>query len=367
MTAAPPSPKAAPQSEEIEVSLFGPGFGECIVVHLGGGRWLIVDSCMDRAKKRPVALAYFDEIGVSPSSVELVLATHWHDDHVAGIDQVVSACTNAEFWCPISLRCPEFLQLVEIDLKRKGLRFTRGVKYIGALLEKTKFNFALASMRILQRKVSINGTDVAIEGWALSPSQAEHGLALRNLAELVETTGPETTIPDRNPNHCSIALALIVGDVQVLLGADLEETGNEDHGWSAVVASATRPHPFRASSFKISHHGSATGHLPAAWSVLTDGNPISILTPYRIGDNILPQATDVDRIVGLSKKAYITKRTYDRRPIRRSSAVAKLAPTTLRRLHETPGHIRLRKHILQNSDWDVALFDGATELSDFQS
>jgi hypothetical protein len=359
-------PKTAPQGEEIEVSLFGPGFGECILVHVGAGRWLIVDSCVDRAKHRPVALAYFDEIGVSPSSVELVLATHWHDDHVAGIDEVVSACTTAQFWCPDSLRCPEFLQLVGIDLKRKNLRFTRGVKYIGALLDKTNFNFALASMRILQRIVSISGSDVVVELWALSPSQAEHRLALQNLAELVKTTGPETTIPDRNPNHCSIALALIVGGVQILLGADLEETGNQDHGWSAVVASTTRPNPFRASSFKIPHHGSATGHLPATWSVLTDGHPISTLTPYRIGDNILPQPTDVSRIAGLSKKAYITKRTYDQRPIRRSSAVAKLVPSTLRRLHETPGHVRLRRHILQGGNWNVALFDGATELANFQ-
>lgn len=362
------SRKTNPQADEIEVSVFGPGFGECIIVHVGGGHWLVVDSCIDRAKKRPVALAYFDEIGVALSAVELILATHWHDDHVAGIDEVVSACPNAEFWCPSALRSPEFLQLLEIDLKRKGLRFTRGVKYIGALVDQIgpRFNFALASMRIFQRRISINGSDIAIEAWALSPSQAEHRLALHNIGELVETTGPETTIPDRNPNHSSVAMALTVGGVEILLGADLEETGNQDHGWSAVVANNTRPNPFRASTIKVPHHGSVTGHCPAAWSSLTDGNPISMLTPYRIGNNILPQQTDVERIVGLSRKAFITKRTYDQRPVKRASAITKLAPPTLRRLHKSPGHIRLRRPILQSNDWDVAAFDGATELSDFQ-
>lgn len=113
------NPKTAPQGEEIEVSLFGPGFGECILVHVGAGRWLIVDSCVDRAKHRPVALAYFDEIGVSPSSVEIVLATHWHDDHVAAIDEVVSACTTAQFWCPTDCDVQNFCNWLELTLKEK--------------------------------------------------------------------------------------------------------------------------------------------------------------------------------------------------------------------------------------------------------
>ena len=293
--------KTAPRSDEIEISVFGPGFGECIVAHVGAGRWLIVDSCLDRAKKKPVALAYFDEIGVDPSTVELVLATHWHDDHVAGIDEVVGACTNAKFWCPAALRSREFLQLLEIDLKRKGLKFSRGVKYIGTLVGKIDFNFGLASTRIFQARVSTGSCDVPVEAWALSPSQAELFVAIQNIGEIIDTTGPETTIPDRNPNHSSVAVGLIIGDVRVLLGADLEETGDPKHGWSAVVASTTRPNPFHADLFKIPHHGSITGHCPAAWTELTDGHPTTATTPYRIGDNILPQPSDVNRIDNLSK------------------------------------------------------------------
>jgi len=43
----------APAADEIEVTLFGPGYGEAIAVHLGEGAWLLVDSCIDPESKAP--------------------------------------------------------------------------------------------------------------------------------------------------------------------------------------------------------------------------------------------------------------------------------------------------------------------------
>lgn len=39
---------AAPATDEIELTLFGPGYGEAIAVHLGEGAWLLVDPCVRR-------------------------------------------------------------------------------------------------------------------------------------------------------------------------------------------------------------------------------------------------------------------------------------------------------------------------------
>jgi hypothetical protein len=55
-----------------------------------------------------------------------------------------------------------------------------------------------------------------------------------------------------------------IGDIALLLGADLEETGEEDTGWSVIVASTERPHG-KASIFKIPHHGSETAHHDAQY------------------------------------------------------------------------------------------------------
>ena len=46
----------APERSEIEVSLFGPGYGESIVLHLGENLWLIVDSCLDPLTRDPAPL-----------------------------------------------------------------------------------------------------------------------------------------------------------------------------------------------------------------------------------------------------------------------------------------------------------------------
>ena len=33
----------APAAGELEVSLFGPGFGEALALHIGAGKWILVD------------------------------------------------------------------------------------------------------------------------------------------------------------------------------------------------------------------------------------------------------------------------------------------------------------------------------------
>jgi len=45
-----------PQPDELEISLFGPGYGESTLVHLGSGNWMIVDSCLDESGEKAIAL-----------------------------------------------------------------------------------------------------------------------------------------------------------------------------------------------------------------------------------------------------------------------------------------------------------------------
>ncbi|HAS16681.1 MAG: hypothetical protein A2035_06355 [Nitrospirae bacterium GWA2_42_11] len=74
-----------PKSDQIEVTLIGPGYGETILIHLGNNKWVVVDSCIDSRTSEPAALSYLQSIGINPeTSVVLIIATHWHDDHVRG-------------------------------------------------------------------------------------------------------------------------------------------------------------------------------------------------------------------------------------------------------------------------------------------
>ena len=106
------SASSPPQEDEIEVSVFGPGYGESVLVHIGHQEWLLVDSCLDFASRQPAPLAYLRSIGVNPSeAVKLVVATHWHDDHIRGLGTVLHTCEVAQFVCSVALRSDEFLML----------------------------------------------------------------------------------------------------------------------------------------------------------------------------------------------------------------------------------------------------------------
>lgn len=87
---------SAPSSDEIEVSLLGPGFGEAVVAHLGLGNWALIDSCLT-PEGEPAGLEYLEILGVDPADVVLIVASHWHDDHIGGMAKLVQACSNARF------------------------------------------------------------------------------------------------------------------------------------------------------------------------------------------------------------------------------------------------------------------------------
>src|SRR5437879_5098718 len=107
-------PGPPPARNEIEISLFGPGFGECIVMHVGEAQWIIIDSCRDLASKRPVALEYLANIGVDAAkSVQCIVATHWHDDHIGGLSEVFRAAASSIFACTTAFGRDEFKSLLQ--------------------------------------------------------------------------------------------------------------------------------------------------------------------------------------------------------------------------------------------------------------
>jgi hypothetical protein len=107
-----------PLPDELEISLFGAGYGEAIALHVGHGRWILVDSYRQRDKE-PDHLAYLNQLGVDVSrAVQLIVVTHWHDDHVKGISDVYDVCLSANLVISAALRHPEFLTLAKLNIPR---------------------------------------------------------------------------------------------------------------------------------------------------------------------------------------------------------------------------------------------------------
>ena len=90
-----------PVGDEFEVSVFGPGVGESVVVHTGGGRWIVIDACEDSRSGTVAPLAYLRNMGLDVAEcVDWVVATHAHDDHISGFGRVVIECSNAQVILP---------------------------------------------------------------------------------------------------------------------------------------------------------------------------------------------------------------------------------------------------------------------------
>src|SRR5918996_933708 len=110
-----------PEPDELELSVFGRGYGESICVHLGSGDWVLVDSCINPDTKLPAALSYLPSLGLSPAeAVRLVIATHWDDDHIGGIGEVVEACVGARVACSAALGMPDIVAFVFEQEAAKG-------------------------------------------------------------------------------------------------------------------------------------------------------------------------------------------------------------------------------------------------------
>ena len=120
---------------EIEISVFGPGFGECIIIHAGFNEWIVIDSCIDSVSGRPAALVHLESRGLDPATVvKFILCTHWHDDHVGGLSDLVHACESARFACSSALTRREFLEVVQAFNKRPLIATTSGLTEISKVL-----------------------------------------------------------------------------------------------------------------------------------------------------------------------------------------------------------------------------------------
>lgn len=295
-----------PAADEFEISLFGPGVGECLVIHLGDGRWMVVDSCStDKKSREPVASHYLRSIGLDPAEcIQEIVISHWHDDHTGGVAALLEQCPKASVYYSGAIKTDEFMRLTEllaargriVDRKNNGIREMADVlRTLAARAKKDKnyvehhFRPVIVNSELLS--LTAGGHKVTVR--ALSPSYVAFNLSMTDLRKLIPSDGtPPLRLPRPKRNPTAVALWIEFGDRAVLLGADLEESGAPHTGWSVIVSD----HRARgkAAVFKVPHHGSVTGHYEAVWSEMLIKQPIAFTTTYSCAG--LPKRGDIDRI-----------------------------------------------------------------------
>ena len=349
-----------PGKDEFELTLLGPGYGESIVLHVGGA-WVLVDSCLD-TDGTPRALRYLESIGVDPAeAVALIVATHWHDDHIRGMARLVDVCKKAAFCCASVLLHREFLTAVGALEDRHLSVAGSGLREIHGVFSRLSQAASKPKLALADRRIFVQG---ACEIWSLSPNDTNFLHFLKTIAGLLPEVGKsKTRIPSLSPNDVAVALWVRVDDVAVLLGSDLEK-----RGWVDILQNAARPNG-KASAFKVSHHGSENAHEPGVWKRMLAPDPFAVLTPWRKGSRSLPNQHDVQRILSDTTNAYATARigSSARAPVRRSSMVQRTireSGVALRRLAMSPGAVRLRRPIGLRTRWNVETLGSACHLKD---
>jgi len=369
---------APPRRDELEVSLFGPGIGECIVVHMGENQWIIIDSCIDSMTKTPAALHYLDQLGVNAAdNVKLFVISHWHSDHIRGASEIARTCAAATICFSEALLKEEFFALIDcyaglknpvlVDRNRSGVcEIASIIKTIKGRCEKGVVSFQPFNLASADKRLYLNNQfSIKREIWSLSPSPSAVVNSLTEIRRLIPTPSDNEirkVIPIPTKNDNAIVLFIKYGElVNILLGSDLEETTDPLTGWSVIVDSLNRPQS-KSMLFKIPHHGSKNAHNHMVWDRMIESEPTAILTTKIGGISSIPKESDIKRLRKYTSNLFSTLDPRTKLP-KRERTVEKTIKGVLKKripLGGTIGQIQIRIDL--NSSLRIGLKAPATKL-----
>ena len=212
----PEPPLPGPVAGNLVVRFLDIGQGDAELLQLPGGETILIDSG-DRGKPTVDLLKQY---GVA--SVDLVIATHPHADHIGEIRDVLRAFPVKEIWDS------------------------------GYTENATKtYTDMLAEIRNLGLKF-------------MTPRSGEK----RQFGDVqVEVIHPSATLPNENTNNASIVVRVTYGNTRFLFTGDAEV-----EAWKQMIDSGSDK--LRADLLKAAHHGSSNGTTKA----ILDAVQPSILT-----------------------------------------------------------------------------------------
>ena len=261
--------RTPPHEDEIEVTVLGRGVGESVVIHTGGGGWVIVDSFCEHGTVDAAPLIYLRRLGIETNEqVTAVVLSHLHADHYRKIDRVVEECSSAWFYLPGVLTGDSWREILKHADEMEDGPYRQAGQVAAALV------CADDSGRL--RAV---GPDSEIETRRESSLRCI-GPTSAALNADVRTRGPSAALLNRlydEANYTSTVLWLKVDEIRALLCADFD-AADDDLGWSALMREqGSKPWIAGASLVKVPHHGSNTAHHEALYRTwCTD--PIAVIS-----------------------------------------------------------------------------------------
>ena len=360
---------AAPGADEAEITVIGTGgYGETIVIHLGNGYWAIVDSTIDMQTRQPAAIQYLQSINVDLACVVIIVCTHWHDDHIRGLADILSKCPNAVFCCSSAHDIEKFMIWLSLEYQKASIEpmnastatFNECIKILNDRSQPIRR--AIAD-RVLYN-AQYGSTVSAI--YSLSPSDYTLDLFDKELISLTNLAQESNVkIPSGTPNSKSVVLYLRLGTHRAILGADLEVAQDNKEGWLAITETSSVVDK-KANYFKIPHHGSENGYHTNIWQILLEDNPLSSLTSYNKGHG-LPEMEMLMKYGEHSNRLFSTSPNLGGKKKKRDSKTAKLIANfnkTVQEIRYQKGTIRARVNMFDpTANWNVEIFENALHVN----
>ena len=345
-----------PACDQLEVTVFGSGYGEAIAVHVGGGNWILVDSCVTPDSSKPTTLAYLEDIGVQSEQVRVIVASHWHDDHIRGLSALVNAYPDADFALSDVFNKKEAHEFLAAYSGEAAPNQAKGTRELYAAIVSSQ-----KPLYVHQRCIVYEDTSGArrVRAVAFTPVQATVAQSLANMMQNAMTVG--RTIghaPELKPNLEAVVVHIDLGNEAILLGSDLENAPKK-FGWNAVTSDGWCSRQRKAEVYKVAHHGSASGDSDDIWSTLIAANPYACITPFINGSVRLPTPDDLERIRTRTNQIYLCSGVSPK-PSMSHDLLKKLNNICLNltRLNTGFGGVRFRKKIGE-TDWTPELFGAA--------
>ena len=215
------------EPDNIEINLIGTGggYGESLVIHIGNDEWIVVDSCQNPKTGNSIPLEFLKQKSVDFNKVKLIVCTHWHDDHIRGIADLLDNCPKAIFSFARATDLKKFLRLVSIDLQKS--------QYSVSNASTNEFNKCLDIVHERNDIVKPSFTDrllysttynkKTIQIHSLSPSDLSSRLFDEEISTLISKFEKRNKkLPYQSPNDRSVVLLIQCGSHNILLGSDLE-------------------------------------------------------------------------------------------------------------------------------------------------
>jgi hypothetical protein len=299
--------KKPPSTDEIELSVFGRGYGECLVISCGSNEFVVVDSFVNKETGNPIALDYLDAMSIDATAIKQVVLTHWHQDHITGIANILqTASPDAKLVISPIIQREKFNEYMTIGVLEENESTTEFAKIMKFMVENRSRIIVPTPNRLIY---PYSANDVEI--FTLSPNDADLFEYINSIDLPDEQRKTIYSFPESN--ILSIVMLIKFGNDGVLLGSDLETTTDVNSGWKGLVNSYYHSEN-KPSLIKIPHHGSINAHYDDLWTMVLKDKPLSVLTVFNKGRK-LPAEGDIDRIKNLSRRLFIvgdqTKRSKE--------------------------------------------------------